>query len=56
MKSKAIRPTTALFFALVSLDQTGTKADPLPTNAQKLYHAITQNQIETLQTLLQQGQ
>ena len=55
MIGKFVRPVMACLLVFALLGQTGTKADSLPTNAQKLYHAITQDQIETLKTLLQQG-
>ena len=56
MKIKSVRSTAGLCLFLVALSHTGAKADPpLKEVQQRLYHAITQNQIAAIQTLLQQG-
>lgn len=56
MSAKFARPVTAFFLVLALSKQTEMKANPPAAEAQQqVYHAIVQNQIEALQTLLQQG-
>ncbi len=56
MTIKSTRSTVGLCLLLVAFSQTGAKADlPGKKVQQQLYHAITQNQIAEIQTLLGQG-
>ena len=56
MSAKSAALLTALTFVMVSLFPTGTRADPpASTVPQRLLHAIVQNEVEVVKTLLAQG-
>ena len=53
---KSVFPITALVLALVLLSHSQVKAaSPSPELQQRLIHAVVQNQVETVKTLLEQG-